>query len=142
MTIEAGPAAADDPGRQVLPFIVAITGKRNLKGKEEAVRSALHSLFETIDAACGKGLDKILLTGAASGADTIAAEVVRGRPRWSTIAVLPLEETLFRQDFPEPSDLKRFDALLAGAQGRIVLKPLLAAPGGAPLELDGVGSPA
>jgi chorismate mutase len=131
MTIET-------PVRQVLPFIVAITGKRALQGKEKEVREALEALFDRIDRACavddGPDVDRILLTGAAQGADTIAAEAVRSRKGWSTIAILPLEKDLFQQDFSDPGDLKRLDSLLAAATRQLTLKPLLAGPGSAPLE--------
>lgn len=148
MTIEAEEAAAADAvaaaaegpdpaaARRVLPFVVAITGKRDLHGQDEAVGTALQALFHRIDLECGAGIDKILLTGAACGADTIAAEAVRGRPDWSTIAILPLEEDLFRQDFAGEKDLGRLAALLAASRLRLPLKPLLASPGGDPLEAD------
>ncbi|MGH7092987.1 MAG: hypothetical protein ACREFB_05575, partial [Stellaceae bacterium] len=44
---------------------------------------------------------KVLLTGLAVGADTIAAELVLGRPQWLIAAVLPLPRAVYLEDFPD-----------------------------------------
>jgi len=124
--------------RPVLPLVVGISGKRDLRGRDEAVRTALTALFDRLDDYC-PGSDKILLTGLAEGADTIAAEAVLGREHWRVVAALPLEPALFREDFApgatdHPEKLGDLDRLLADE--RIVqrpLRPLRDRPRGKPL---------
>jgi hypothetical protein len=126
------------PRRPVLPLVVGISGKRNLRGRDDAVRTALTALFDRIDEQYTH-TDKILLTGLAEGADMLAAEAALGRPQWRVVATLPLEAALFSEDFAEgatdhPEKLQDFDRLLADA--RLIqrpLKPLRDRPHGKPL---------
>jgi hypothetical protein len=93
-----------------VPIIIGITGKRDLRGKSEAVRKAIGAAFDLLD----KWLPtsrKILLSALAAGADTIAAEEAIERS-WTTLAVLPLELDLYAQDFDttEATTLRRLVA--------------------------------
>ena len=98
---------------------VAVSGKRDLKGDDNIVRRALVRAFDVLDAELPRAA-KVLLTGLAVGADTLAVEQALGRPRWTIAAVLPLPRGLYRDDFPDPpgpgSPRKRLDALLAHPQ--------------------------
>jgi len=119
------------PDRILAPIMIGITGKRELHGKDEAVRSAIDACFDLLDqqlAASGK----LLLTGLASGVDTIAAQSALDRG-WKVIAVLPFGLDLYTQDFDAEGiqRLHKFadpkNGLLADpAKGRvIVLDPLI-----------------
>ncbi|MCQ6463353.1 hypothetical protein NPN16_23570, partial [Vibrio parahaemolyticus] len=88
----------------VLPFVVGITGKRDLGGHDDAVRAALRRAFETIDAETG-ATAKFLLSGCATGADTLAVEEAETRPGWTIVPVLPLARALYEQDFTDADDL-------------------------------------
>jgi hypothetical protein len=83
-----------------MPIIVGITGKRDLRGKEAAVRRAICAAFDLLDKSLPASR-KLLLSAFAAGADTIAAEEALGRKDWSLIAVLPLELELYARDFDE-----------------------------------------
>jgi hypothetical protein len=86
--------------RALAPIVVGITGKRDLLGKDEAVRRALRAVFDLLDRRLPASR-KILLTGLAAGSDTIAAEEALGRRGWRVIAVLPLDPELYAQDFDD-----------------------------------------
>jgi hypothetical protein len=86
-------------------LLVGVTGKIDLRGADDAVRAALDLAFDRLDARCPH-TPKILLSGLAKGADTIAADAALARQGWSVIAVLPLAEALFLEDFDEAGRAK------------------------------------
>ena len=94
-----------------IPIIIGITGKRDLAGKDNAVRRALKECFALLD----KNLPasrKILLSAFATGADTIAAEEALGRESWSVVGILPFDPDTYAQDFSTTEETT-FRALLA-----------------------------
>ena len=82
--------------------VVGITGKRDIKGKDEAVREALRQALGELDARF-PNTPKILLSALAEGADTIAAEEALARSSWQVVAPLPLRLDLYLQDFAAPA---------------------------------------
>src|SRR5580700_3387365 len=94
--------------RSLAPIMIGITGKRDLLGKDEAIRDALRSCFDLLDSKLPASR-KLLLTGLAAGADTIAAQLAQQRG-WKIIAVLPFDLDLYAQDFDEAGskELRRF----------------------------------
>jgi hypothetical protein len=128
------------------PVFIGITGKRHLSAgsasseiAERKVRNALGEVFNYIEKMLPDA-PKVLLTGAAAGADLIAAqEVLRSngaqrRRNWLVLAVLPFELALFEQDF-EPDEWTMFKEVprrcaytqldsTAIANGRRVLSPV------------------
>jgi hypothetical protein len=85
--------------RSLAPIMIGITGKRDLLGKDDAIRGALGSCFDLLDSKLPASR-KLLLTGLAAGADTIAAQLAQERG-WKIIAVLPFDLDLYAQDFDE-----------------------------------------
>ncbi len=81
-----------------LPIIVGITGKRDLAGKDDAVRLALKKCFALLDQALPSSR-KILLSAFAVGADTIAVEEAIDRDAWRVIGILPFDPETYAQDF-------------------------------------------
>jgi hypothetical protein len=121
--------------RSVLPFIVGITGKRDLGDRSEAVRAELRRLFDLLDERCPH-TDKIVLTGLAEGTDTLAAEEALKRAHWRVVAKLPLESQLYREDFKE-ADARRLDKLLAHGSVHVApLPPLRSVAGGGPIPVE------
>jgi hypothetical protein len=127
------------------PVFIGITGKREFsddpdtaKHLEAIVRQRIAETIDHIDALV---LDtpKILLTGAATGADLIAAEAVLGlgpagapaksRRNWLVVAVLPFEEELYRQDFTA-DEWARFERVAADPRTRRWVLPPLKTPDG------------
>ena len=104
MTRDVAPSGA--------PFLIGITGKRDLKGQEDAVRAALDGTFDIIDARLPHS-PKILLSALAKGADTVAAEAALARPGWRVVAPLPFEREVYEGDFPDPASLARLRSLMA-----------------------------
>ncbi|HVC53971.1 MAG TPA: hypothetical protein VND87_18270 [Stellaceae bacterium] len=110
---------------QNVPVLIAISGKRNLKDQEAAVRRALVRAFTLLDKRLTTA-PKVLLTGLAAGADTIAAELVLGRPQWLIAAVLPLPRAVYLEDFPDqpghgdaPSPRRQIEDFLAHPQVKV-----------------------
>jgi hypothetical protein len=85
---------------QRVPILVGITGKRDLKGQDELVRQRLAETFAIIDREAPHA-PKVLLSGMAEGADTIAAELAAARDDWLVAAVLPLPRDSYLEDFPD-----------------------------------------
>jgi hypothetical protein len=108
--------------------VIGITGKRDLKGKDDAVRAALRAALETLDTRFPH-TPKILLSALAEGADTIAAEEALARPDWQVVAPLPLRLDLYLQDFGPPA-AERLRTLLRDPRVRMIeLDPLIDASG-------------
>lgn len=119
--------------RVAVPFIVGITGKRDLLGKDQSVRRALGACFALLDDAL-PATRKILMTGLAAGADTLAAEIALARG-WKVIAVLPFALDEFARDF-DADGARRLRALADPghgslqdpAKGRVITLPPLLDP--------------
>ena len=93
-----------------IPIPLAITGHRDLHpDAEPPLRASLASLFTDLSAAHPHS-DLLLLTGLAEGADRLAAEVALDAGL-DVVAVLPLPDALYRQDFPDSQPA--YDALKA-----------------------------
>lgn len=105
-----------------LPFIVAVTGHRDMRDEDiPAVRASVRALLvELGDGAPHTQIE--LLTPLAEGADRLAARVALelGIP---IIAALPLDPAEYKKDFGGEASIQEFDDLLARASGRVVLPP-------------------
>src|ERR1700730_2917994 len=133
---------------ELFPVFVGITGKREFsenrqiaKELEQQVRGRLSQAFTYIEGQLPDAL-KILLTGAAVGADLIAAEevlfsqAVDGLPRknWLVVAVLPFAENLFQQDF-RPDEWERFRRVADNTRTLVwTLPPLRVGKDGKPFD--------
>ncbi len=118
--------------RVLAPVVIGITGKRDLEGKAEAVGEALRQAFDELDARYPE-TPKVLLSGLAEGADTLAAEAALERASWRVVAALPLSLELYAEDF-EGAAAARLRGLLAHPKVRTwFLEPLLDAHSGEPL---------
>ena len=110
--ISAGAWPADGEPRPAQPMLIGISGKRDLRGAEAAVRAALDAVFEMIDGLWPLAAPR-LLSALAAGADTVAAEAALAR-RWPVLAPLPFPLAVYEQDFADaPDDLTRLRGLLA-----------------------------
>ncbi|MBV8837423.1 MAG: hypothetical protein JO000_12855 [Alphaproteobacteria bacterium] len=96
---------------QRLPLLIGISGKRKFdkddadrdRAISAAVAARLRRVFEQLDRDLPE-TPKVVLTGAAFGADMIAAHVAYAMgPDWGVVAILPFGESLFAQDFVAPS---------------------------------------
>ncbi len=94
------------------PILIGISGKRTFdetspqadRAMAEAIAARLQTLFEALDRDLPQ-TPKIVLMGAAFGADLIAAEAaLQMGPDWAVAAILPFERALFVEDFELPSD--------------------------------------
>lgn len=123
------------------PIFIGITGKRQLADDpaqaaeaEQKVRTRLAAVFDRIETMLPDN-PKVLLTGAALGADLLAAEEALGlsggtpRRNWLVLAVLPFETALFKQDF-KSDEWTKFERVVADARTRTwILPPLTTADG-------------
>ena len=109
---------------EAFPFFVGITGKREFsKGPEIAadcmrsVRERLAKIYDYLEREL-PSTPKILLTGAAAGADIVAAEEVlfplsqQPRKNWLVLAILPFKRAMFQQDF-ESDEWSKFERIVA-----------------------------
>lgn len=87
-----------EPGK--VPVFVGITGKRDLKGQDDYVRHCLHAAFEMLDQELPNA-PKVLLSGLAAGADTIAVELALARADWLVAAILPMAREAYLEDFSD-----------------------------------------
>ena len=94
-----------------IPILVGVTGKRALNGHDDFVRAQLKQAFDRLDKEAAAA-PKVLLSGLAAGADTIAAELALERANWLVAAVLPLPLALYGEDFDERGKAV-LDALVA-----------------------------
>ncbi|MEI9996700.1 MAG: hypothetical protein WDM91_19030 [Rhizomicrobium sp.] len=102
--------AAEQPP-SLIPLVIGITGKRDLRGRDAAVRSALAAVLDRLDAAYPHS-PRIMLSALAEGADRLAAEEAAGRPGWQVVAPLPLPRAAYAEDF-DAAGQAWFDAFLA-----------------------------
>jgi hypothetical protein len=120
----------------ILPVFVGVVGKRQFgndgaAASESIMRQGLAATFDYIDKSFPEA-SKVLLTGAARGADLIAAEEVlgcdgtrAGRPNWLVVAALPFDEELYKQDFDD-EQWKTFKRVLSDSRTRPWVLPRLA----------------
>ncbi len=106
----AGPAPP--VAAQRYPILIGISGKRTFdeaspqadRALAEAIAARFLTLFEALDRDLPQ-TPKIVLMGAAFGADLIAAEAaLQMGPDWAVAAILPFERALFAEDFQPASD--------------------------------------
>ena len=109
-----------------VPILIGITGKRDLKGQDNAVRERLRLAFETLDREAPNA-PKVLLSGMAVGADTIAAELALARQNWLVAAVLPLDAETYFDDFDHAA-LTALETLLANPKAKTCALPPLTNP--------------
>jgi hypothetical protein len=112
---------------EAFPVFIGITGKRELSKDskmatdfERTIRERLASVYNYLEREL-PNTPKILLTGAAMGADIIAAEEVLfpkyapltpPRRNWLVLAILPFAKRIFQQDF-EPNEWTQFQRIVA-----------------------------
>src|SRR6266436_3409474 len=121
--------------RTLVPVILGITGKRDLKGEDAAVRAAFRRIFDLLDARV-PNTPKIVLSALAEGADTVAAEEALRRGGWQVVAPLPLSLDLYLQDF-EAGPAAHLRELVAHPKVRsFALEPLRDRSGNQPLAAD------
>jgi hypothetical protein len=96
------------------PILIGISGKRIFDENpttDRALEAALAVRFRVLFAALDTALPdtpKVVLTGAALGADLIAAEAaLQAGDNWAVAAVLPFGRALFAEDFDPAFDKKR-----------------------------------
>jgi hypothetical protein len=125
--------AMTENGRAVV--VVGITGKRDLKGKDEAVRGTVRQALAELDTRF-PDTPKTLLSALAEGADTIAAEEALARSSWQVVAPLPLRLELYLQDFTAAA-AEHLRGLLKDPRVHMLeLDPLLDPATGQALELS------
>src|ERR1700688_4825932 len=99
--------AAPSVAAEHYPILIGISGKRTFdeaspqadRALAEAIAARLRTLFEALDRDLPQS-PKIVLMGAAFGADLIAAETaLQMGPDWAVAAILPFERALFAEDF-------------------------------------------
>ena len=95
-----------------LPILIGLSGKRNLLGHEEPLRLTLEDAFATLDAEFPHA-PKVLVTGLAEGADTIASEVALARPTWRVAGLLPMELNTYAATMTDDAARDRLRGLLA-----------------------------
>ena len=109
-----------------VPILVGITGKRDLKGEDDVVRERLSLAFETLDRETPNA-PKVLLSGVAIGADTIAVELALSRPDWLVAAVLPFDTETYFEDF-DGAALAALETMLADPRVKTCPLPPLTNP--------------
>ncbi|WP_372424115.1 hypothetical protein [Salinarimonas chemoclinalis] len=145
------------------PLLVGVTGQRYFDRTSASVNAARAATVEARLATVFARLDgdfpdtpKLLLTGAAMGADLIAARAARNRgPLWRVAAILPFAPDLFREDFSPPKDLpamehaafvawcegqrQDFEALLRTPEPEVLVRVLPPLEGTGPLSREASG---
>lgn len=120
---------------ECVPILIGITGKRDLKGEDDVVRERLRAAFDTLDRE-SPNAPKVLLSGMAIGADTMAAELALARPNWLVAAVLPFDAETYFEDF-DGAALAALKSLLADPRVKSCALPPLTNPyTGAPCTRD------
>ena len=95
-----------------LPILIGLSGKRNLLGHDEPLRRTLEDVFATLDAEFPHA-PKVLVTGLAEGADTIASEVALGRPTWRVAGLLPMQLDTYAATMTDDAARDRLIGFLA-----------------------------
>ncbi|MGP9820337.1 hypothetical protein ACTZWW_10005 [Salinarimonas sp. NSM] len=145
------------------PLLVGVTGQRFFDRTSATVNQARAATVEARLAAVFARLDgdfpdtpKLLLTGAAMGADLIAARAARATGAlWRVAAILPFAPDLFREDFAPPTSLAEtehaafvawcerqredFEALLRTPEPEVLVRVLPPLAGTGPLSRDASG---
>lgn len=117
-----------------LPILVGLSGKRDLRQRDAAVRATLGVLLAAIERAFPFS-PKVLVTGLAEGADMLAADVALSRPGWRVLGLLAFAEADFLDRFENDAARARFAAITADPRTRrVTLAPLDAAE--PPLSAD------
>jgi hypothetical protein len=106
-----------NPGMGRYPIFIGISGKRIFdedvnadRRIAEALAVRFAKLFSALDEALPE-TPKVVLTGAAFGADLIAAEAaIQAGGNWAVAAILPFDRQLFAEDFDSSFDSKRGEA--------------------------------
>lgn len=109
-----------------VPILIGITGKRDLKGQDGLVRERLRAAFDTLDREAPRA-PKVLLSGMAIGADTIATELALERRNWLVAAVLPFDTETYFEDF-NTETLAALETLLADPRVKTCALPPLVNP--------------
>lgn len=120
--VESSARPGPSPAVQRYPILIGISGKRTFDETsaqaDRAVAEEIAARFRTVFAALDRDLPqtpKVVLMGAAFGADLIAAETaLQTGPTWAVAAILPFERALFEEDFhpawDEPAWRERYAA--------------------------------
>ncbi len=117
------------------PILIGISGKRLFDKKDpkadariaQAFAERLRSVFAALDEDLPQ-TPKVLLTGAALGADLIAAETaLEMGAHWAVAAILPFDRALFEEDFRASPDEPQWEERFA-AYAR-ALEHVLGSPG-------------
>jgi hypothetical protein len=120
----------------IFPVFIGVVGKRAFHtaastASQQVVRQRLSETFDYIDSVF-PDVSKVLLTGAASGSDLIAAEEIlgddgerAGRANWLVVAALPFDEELYKQDF-NAEQWKTFKRVVSHPRTRAWVLPRLA----------------
>lgn len=119
-----------------VPFVVAVTGHRDLVDAElAAIRSRVRDFLFCLRYQYPSRI-VVVMSALAEGADRVVAEeaLAAGMPLW---VVLPMARDVYRTDFGTQESRDRFDALCAAAQDLFEL-PL--APGVSPEEIAAHGA--
>lgn len=109
------------------PVFVGVTGKRNLEGHQSDVSRCLNEIFDDLDERL-PDTPKVLVTGAAAGADLLAVQTLFARPNrnWLVLAVLPFARDHFEKDFADdPAALDLLRQTLADKRTRTHELPML-----------------
>jgi hypothetical protein len=110
--VEGGARPEPSPAMQRFPILIGISGKRTFdetsaqadRAMAEEIAARFRTLFEALDRDLPQ-TPKVVLMGAAFGADLIAAETaLQIGPSWAVAAILPFERALFEEDFQPTSD--------------------------------------
>ena len=106
------------PGYRDVPFLVGITGHRDLRNDEkESLANAVTAVLQHYQMAM-PNTEIVLVSGLAIGADQVAAESALSLPGVRVIGVLPMSVDEYRRDF-EGVDLDHFENLLSQCSGVI-----------------------
>ena len=98
------------PGSNAVPLVVAVTGHRDLVAAEiPAIRKSIRRLFTKLQADYPYRKLQVL-SPLAEGADQLAAEVALEMDI-GLVVPLPMQRSVYRDDFETPESVARFDAL-------------------------------
>ena len=106
-----------------VPILVGITGKRDLKGQNDAIRRRLRETLDILDREVPEA-PKVLLSGMAIGADMVAAELALARDDWLVAAVLPFALEAYLCDFNDAERVALTTLLAHPKVKTCVLPPL------------------